>query len=161
MNPNDTIALFAELSVALAGFAGVASAFSGRDRKFGPMERGRLLAIVGLSASILCGCLAFLSVSLGQGSVEQATRAAGLGSLVGCFGMVFGVIVPVLRRMKEPEANADPWVVYLSAVLVGLAAFSYTWLILFPGNLWLLGVGFSVQMLHCLWMFLRFLTKPS
>jgi len=41
MTPDDAISLFAELSLGLAGFAGVGSAFAGRTREF----RGRTLPV--------------------------------------------------------------------------------------------------------------------
>ena len=41
----ETFELFAELSIALAGFTGVAAAFGGRDREFSRIDRGRLDAV--------------------------------------------------------------------------------------------------------------------
>jgi branched-subunit amino acid ABC-type transport system permease component len=59
INISDAVELYAELSLALAGFAGVVTAFAGRERAFRPSERMRLVGIVVLSASVLGGCLAY------------------------------------------------------------------------------------------------------
>ena len=39
MNFEDSIALYAELALALAGFAGIVSAVAARERQFRPIER--------------------------------------------------------------------------------------------------------------------------
>ena len=80
MTPSDAISLFAELSLGLAGFAGVGAAFAGRNREFLPMERSRLLSIVGLAASVLAGSLAYISVSFE--SESASLRASAAASLV-------------------------------------------------------------------------------
>jgi hypothetical protein len=159
VNPDDVFALFAELSMALAGFAGVASAFSGREKDFGLLDQGRIRAIVGLAAIVLLGCLAFLSISLADLSVEQATRGAALASLAACVPLYAWVLVPADRDLRQPSSQAEPWVIHLSTILVCVATLSYGCVALFPTSLWLLGGTFSLQIAHALWMFLRLLTR--
>ena len=45
MSTSDTIALFTEVSVALTGFAGVASAFVSRGRELTPLDRVRMHSV--------------------------------------------------------------------------------------------------------------------
>jgi hypothetical protein len=78
----EAVDLYAELSRALAGFAGIASAFAGRDRTFRPIERMRLVGVVTLSASVLGGCLAYLAASIALLPSSQTESVAGLVSLV-------------------------------------------------------------------------------
>jgi hypothetical protein len=78
----EAVELYAELSLALAGFAGVASAFAGRERTFRPVERLRLVGVVVLSASVLGGCLTYVTASIALLSASHIESAAGLVSLV-------------------------------------------------------------------------------
>ena len=161
MSPDDAIVLFAEVSVALAGFAGVASALSGRNREFALLDRGRILAILGLSAIVLAGCLAYISASLGEGSAEQATRVAALASLIACIPVHAWVVIPAVRDLNRSDSEAEPWVIHLSTALVIMATLAYAWVVVFPANIWLLAGSFSLQIVHTLWMFLRLLTRPT
>lgn len=161
MTPTDAIVLFAEISVALAGFAGVATAFAGRERTYTLLDRGRVRAILGLPAIVLTGCLAFLTVSLGSDSLELATRAAAAASLLACVPLYVGVVVPAVREFRGPDSQADPWVIYLSTTLVATATLLYLWVAIEPGDLWVLGGGFSLQIVHALWMFVRLLTRAT
>ncbi|MCR9074317.1 MAG: hypothetical protein NXI18_21915 [Alphaproteobacteria bacterium] len=161
MSPNDAIVLFAEISVALAGLAGVASALAGRDRDFGVLDRGRIRAIVGLPTIVLVGCLAFVAASVGDPALARATRVAAAVSLVACLPLYVWVVVPAIRDFRQPNSVADPWVIYLSTFLVALATVLYGWVALFPKVLWVLVASFSLQIVHAIWMFLRLLTRPK
>lgn len=161
MNPHDAIVLFAEISVALAGLAGVASALSGRDRSFGVLDRGRIRAIVGLPTVVLMGCLAFIAVSVGDASLARATRSAAFVSLVACLPLYVWVVIPAVQDFRQQSSDADPWVIYLSTFLVTLATALYGWVALFPNHLSMLAGSFSLQIAHAIWMFLRLLTRPK
>lgn len=54
---HDVLSLYAELSLGLAGFVGVVSAFSGRDRVFQPIEKVRVMHVLGCAGSVLAGRL--------------------------------------------------------------------------------------------------------
>lgn len=62
--------LSAELSLALAGFSGIAATFGGRGREFSPIDRGRLDAI--FLFCLRCG-----------GAGIDTMRSLGLGSAFG------------------------------------------------------------------------------
>ncbi|MGH0029313.1 MAG: hypothetical protein ACQGVC_05955 [Myxococcota bacterium] len=53
MSHEEPFALLAELAIALAGFAGVAAAFAGKERAYGPSERLRLFSLFLDSGTIL------------------------------------------------------------------------------------------------------------
>ena len=106
ISADHAVALFAELSLALAGFADVASDIAGRERPFRALEHGRLLATPGLSAAAFAGSLAFVSASNGAGSVVRATRAAAIFSLTVRLAFFVGVIRQELRPMNDEDSTA-------------------------------------------------------
>ncbi len=161
MTPEDAIPMFAEVSVALAGFAGVASAFAGRDRTFREIERTRLLSMVGLSASVLAGSLVYVSISMADGPAEQATRYAALMAMAPTCLVLFAVAPNSVRHMNDADSTASPLVMVLSVGLGISAVILYGTIALFPEGTWKLGLCFSLQILHSLWMFLRFLTRAN
>ena len=91
----DVIPLFAELALALAGFVGIASAFVGRERVFRPVERLRLMGVIGVAASALAGCVAYISASVASLSESHSQSAAALASLV----LMRPILVNVLPRL--------------------------------------------------------------
>ena len=75
-----TFALIAELAVGLAGFAGVAAAFGGRDRAYARVELTRMRALFVHAALVLA--VSLLATSLlwsGFALQEACSWAAGLG----------------------------------------------------------------------------------
>lgn len=162
MSSNDAIALFAEISVALAGLAGVAAALSGRDRSYGLLDRGRIRAIVGLPTVVLAGCLAFTTVVVGGDLSEAAaTRAAAATSLLACVPLHVWIVIPAIRDFRQPDSDADAWVIYLSTLLVAFTTVLYACAALYPRSPSILIGSFSLQILHAIWMFLRLLTRPK
>ena len=143
----DAVELYAELSLALAGFAGVASAFAGRERSFRPIERMRLVGVVALSASVLGGCLAFLAASIALLPSDQAETLAGLASLA-LLSPLFWVIPRLWVRAREPDSNVDSWSLYL-VTLLGFGAG------------WQLAFSFGLQLLQGLWLFFLLLTRQN
>jgi hypothetical protein len=78
---SDKFDLLAELAIAVAGFAGVASAFGGRERSFGPAELIRLKALFQFSALVLTGCFSL-----------AALASAGIAARSG-LGLVFSILI--------------------------------------------------------------------
>ena len=157
----DIYSLLAELAIALAGFSGVSSAFAGRERLFRPMERTRLQAVLLCSSSVLAGCLALYSAtSLGFAVAEAASVSAAVGILLTLPILAF--LVPVgFRHMKDPDSTTEVWVLFAVSTygLILLALFGT--IVLQKGDPDLLVVGFSLQLLFGLWMFVRLLTRPN
>lgn len=157
----DFDALLAELAIGLAGFTGVSSAFAGRERVFRPMERTRLQAILLGSSSVLAGCLArYSAASVGLDDADSAAISAVAGIALTLPVLLF--LVPVSwRHQRDPDSTTEIWVIYVVStyglVLLGLFA-----LVVFRlGDPDLLVVGFSLQLLFGLWMFVRLLTRPN
>lgn len=159
MTPSDAISLFAELSLGLAGFAGVGAAFAGRNREFLPMERSRLLSIVGLAASVLAGSLAYISVSFE--SESASLRASAAASLVVSLGMWLLLMPGVFRARRGSNAATEKLVFPVSVGLLLVATVLYTSITWRPTSFSLLAATFSLQLLHSLWLFVRLLTRAD
>jgi hypothetical protein len=161
LSDQDLIAIFAELSLVLAGFVGVASAFSGRERVYRPVEMVRLVHVLGAAGSVLAGCLFFFSAAAMGLSLEGSYAAAGAGSAL----VVAIVILPLARTTWRDSVRADattePWVMWF-VTLVNLLVFALFVSAVFVGiRQGLLICGFSVQLLLGLWVFARFLTRAN
>ena len=152
--------LYAELSLALAGFAGVASAFAGRERTFRPIERMRLVGVVALSASVLGGCLAYLAASIALLTSNQAEAVAGLVSLL-LLSPLFWLLPRLWRRAREPDSNVDSWSLYLVTVLLIFQTALLSSAGLGFGVGWQLSVSFGLQLLQGLWLFFLLLTRQN
>jgi hypothetical protein len=161
INIEEAVELYAELSLALAGFAGVASAFAGRERQFRPVERLRLVGVVALSGSVLGGCLAYVSASIGSLSQGHIEAAAAFVSLVLLTPLSFRVLPELWRRARDADANVDSWSLYLvtglnvvETLLLGTAVLGF-------GNGWQIATAFSLQLLQGLWLFFLLLTRKN
>lgn len=156
----EVVGLYAELSLALAGFAGVASAFAGRERTFRPIERMRLVGVVTLSASVLGGCLAYLVASIAPLSASQAETGAGLVSLL-LLSPLFWVIPRLWARARDADSNVDSWSLYLVTVLLILETLLLSSVGLGFGAGWQLALSFGFQLLQGLWLFFLLLTRQN
>ena len=158
---SDIFALYAELALALAGFTGVASAFSGRERTFRPTELTRLQGILLNAASVLAGCFAFYSASSVELSETEVQTAVATASFLLTVPMLTFVIPAGWRHHNDPDSTSEMWVL-ISVTLVAIGLLSLYALAAFarigPG---LLVIGFSVQLLFGLWLFVRLLTRPN
>ena len=159
MTPDDAISLFAELSLGLAGFAGVGAAFAGRSREFLPMERSRLLSVVSLSASVLAGSLAYVSVSFA--SESASLRASAATSLAVSLGMLLLIVPRLIRARRRSSAESEMWVLPASIGLLVVAILLYAFNTWSPTSFSLLAAAFSLQLLHALWLFVRLLTRVN
>ena len=159
MTPDDAISLFAELSLGLAGFAGVGAAFAGRSREFLPLERMRLISVVSLSASVLAGSLAYVTVSFA--SESASLRASAATSLAASLGMLFLIGPPLIRARRRSSAESEMWVLPASIVLLVVAILLYAFNTWSPTSFSLLAAAFSLQLLHALWLFVRLLTRVN
>ena len=156
----EAVDLYAELSLALAGFAGVASAFAGRERAFRPIERMRLVGVVTLSASVLGGCLAYLAASVALLSSGQAEIVASLVSLV-LLSPLFWLLPRLWRRARDADSNVDSWSLYLVTVLVIAETLLLSSVGLGFGAGWPLALSFGLQLLQGLWLFFLLLTRQN
>jgi hypothetical protein len=156
----DAVELYAELSLALAGFAGVVTAFAGRQRAFRPIERMRLEGIVSLAASVLGSSLSYLSAAIAGLSAVSAESVAG------CVGLALhvpvGRLMPRLwRRARDADATVDPWSLYMVTVAFAIEVLLLSTAALGFGRGWQLAVTYSIQLLQGLWLFFLLLTREN
>jgi hypothetical protein len=160
-SPDDTIALFAELSLTLAGFAGVVSACSGRERQFRSTELVRLIHVLSASATVLAGCLGFLIGSAGGLSSDQALALGG--TVAGPLSAV--LLLPLIRKawraVSEPDATTERWIL-LAVPILNIAVILIFGFAIFAQNPFFpLVLGFSIQLMLGLWLFSRLLTRSN
>lgn len=150
-----------ETSLALAGFAGVVSAFAGRERSFRPVERLRLTGLMSLSAIVLAGSLTYIVASL-SGLTEPSVLA--ITSLV-CFlatAVMLGSKIPELwRRSRDSDATVARWSLYLVTGLFLASLLFYGAASFVSGGAWMIALGFTLQLLHGLWLFVLLLTRAN
>jgi hypothetical protein len=161
LGPEELFPLYAELSLGLAGFAGVVSAFAGRDRTFRPTERVRFLSVVMASACVLAGCFTLFAALAGGLSLSISYRLCGAVCLIVALVPFFPNFISAWRHAEDPDSTTEYWSLYVSlgsyaavCSLYGAAALA-DW-----GFACLVG-GFSIQLLHGLWMFVRVLTRAN
>ncbi len=158
---SDLFSLYAELSIAIAGFSGITAAFAGRERMFRPVERTRLLAVLFASSSVLAGCLAYFSASsLGMGESGSTSVGAGVSIILTIPVLVF--LVPSgWRHFKDPDSTTEMWVLFLVTLISLILLSLYGVAAAQRGGASLLVTGFSIQLMFGLWMFVRLLTRPN
>ena len=161
MAPAELFSLYAELSVALAGFAGVTSAFAGRDRVFEPTELIRFLAVIVAAAFILVGCFTFFAARAAGFDEATSLRLVGFGPAVSMSISLLTLYRRAVRASREPGSSSEPWAlgVTLTTYLISIALFVAA---TFPGPSYASVVtAFSLIFLHGLWMFVRLLTRRN
>jgi hypothetical protein len=157
----DVFSLYAELALTLAGFAGVTSAFSGRDRAFKPIERSRVQAVLMNSAAVLGGCLAFYG-GLGAGlALDQSIRVSGLMSFLFTLPVSAIALPNAWRHLKDPDSTTETWVLSVATGINISLLILYGWTGLFGEGAALLLIAFPIQMMLALWMFTRLLTRHN
>jgi len=113
-DPHDTLSIFAEVAVALAGFSGIIIAFGRRSSgALTPLELRRLSNLFGLSGLVLISSLLGISL-LHIESLEPATLWIGGSALL------FLLVTPwlildsrkVARLEKKERAEVKAYVIY-------------------------------------------------
>jgi hypothetical protein len=161
MSLSEALGIYAELSVGLAGFGGVAAAFSGREREFRPAEKLRLDALLLCAGSVFVGCLCFFVALVFDHPEIQATIYAAVGSLP-ITAICFATVVPrAWKAVFDPDATSRPGITSLFTFLLAVTLISYVGVIVTEGSARYLIVGFSVQLAFGLWMFSRLLTRAN
>ena len=160
-NLPDLFGLYSEMAVALAGFAGVAAAFSGRERQFRPTERLRLESVLFNSASVLAGCFAFYCASVSGRDVQASVFAAAVCSLVAAIAIMLLQMPGSWRGVSDPDSSSSRPVLAVLVLLTMSVIASYATSVIQGGAVTPLVVGFSIQLLFVLWMFARLLTLPN
>jgi len=146
--------------MAVAGFAGVSTAFAGRDRSFRPFERTRLLALFINSGAILSGCGVVHTLLLAGAAPDTAFRLASLTTVLVLVGLSAPPMFRVYRAALEPDSTAERWAVNMTLgyLLISFLLLSANVMLgtahLLVGTLWLL-------LAYGLWMFSRLLIRAD
>ena len=157
----DSVTLFAELALGLAGFAGVASAFSGRERSFRPAERLRLMGLMVLSGIVLAGCLIYVTLSMTDVSDSLSRQASAIVCALGTALVAVTMLPDVWRHSQDADATVARWSFYLATTLIFGSLVLYTMAAIFDGVAWMIAMGFTIQLFHGLWMFVLLLTRQN
>jgi hypothetical protein len=155
----DTFHLLAEVAIAIAGFAGVASVFGGRDKQYRDAELLRIRGLFQLSALVLAGCFGVASFKA-AGMSHEATV-----SLVSMILMVANGLVALdapLKALKLYGRNGSTvtvasLVIVWSLYLVGVPLLAAN--LLFIRQEWPLILLFSLTVLVSIWSFYRLVTR--
>ena len=158
----DTFSLFAEVAIAVAGFAGVATVFGGREKRFRDAELLRLRGLFQLSALVLSGCFGIASCQA-AGLSNELTMILVSMTLIVAYGLV-AMDAPVkatrlYREKKETTislgALAGAWSIYVFGLpLLTINAFLLQ-------QEWPLILLFSLSILQSIWQFYRLVTKVN
>jgi hypothetical protein len=156
-----TFALIAELALGLAGFAGVAAAFGGRDRSYAPVELTRMRALfvhaaLALSCSLLATSLLWFGLSLSQACFwSSALGLAGEAPSATYFSL------RAYQYVVDPRATTGWLAFLLTSIPAWLAAVLLALGLITGGSMGFLVAGLSVQLLFGLWLFTRILTQRN
>lgn len=161
VSPEDAFVALAELSLALAGFTGVVSAFGGRERAFNQVEQIRLAMILVNSGGPLAGCLLLFVVSAAEVSPATAYEIVGV-SMTAMRAVTFIRMNSGIRRIVRDETTTvsrASFAIGLTWNLVILGFYLAT--VVLGGIAWPLVAGFALQLLYGLVVFARLLTNPT
>lgn len=159
--PLDTFELFAELSLALAGFSGVAAAFGGRDREFRPIEISRLTAVFLFAGASLVDALLVISLAHAGVPANATYQVACLVAGLLLFAVVCRQYPPVLRLYRAGEATTSGRFLVFSTTFHLTVVVLLAWAGLYERESWPLVVGISAQLMYGLWMFARLLLRAN
>ncbi len=158
---DSTFALLAELALGLAGFAGVAAAFGGRDRSYAPVELARLRSLFGAAIVVLAVSLLVLSLmSFDLTPNRTYFWSSAVGGLLQA-GLTVYVVPRAYQYAADSSASTTWWVVGAATLFTG------TSLLLFGASLVLGGIkgaivsALSIQLLYGIWIFVRLLTHRN
>ena len=157
----DTFALFAELSLGLAGFAGVAAAFGGRDRSFGRGDQNRLVGLFGSAGAALAGCVTILTLDATNMPVHSVFLLVSALSFAFVGVLAVARIPYTYRLVRDPDASLEPWAAHLASLYFATLLLLYGLNLWLGGEAWPLLAGFSLQLLFGLWLFTRLLTRSK
>ena len=139
----------------------MAAAFAGRDRTYAPVERDRLKGLFQTGGIILIGSLAVPSLS-GAGLANPAIfRIVGLAVALCLLALSIAYMPGNVRAMRDPETTTGPWVVGINVAMLGVTVSLFAADALWIGEAWPLLFGFSILLIHGVWVFFRLLTRRN
>ena len=161
VSPLDTFELFAELSLALAGFSGVAAAFGGRDRAYRPIEIARLALVLAFSGMSLVGALLVIAMTHAGLSSGDTYAASALVACVLFVAYAARHMPPVIKLYRAGESTTSGTYILFSLSYVCAVTVLLLWSALFEREAWPLIVTISSQLVYGLWVFSRLLLRAN
>lgn len=153
--------MLAEIAIAVAGFAGVATVFGGREKRFREAELLRLRGLFQISALVLIGCFALASINA-AGMYNEKTIALVSMILLVAYGLTL-LDVPLkainLYREKSSTVTVGSLVAAFSLYVLGLPLLMIN--VFFLRQEWPLILLFSLSILQSIWQFYRLITKEN
>jgi len=161
VSPEDAFVVIAELSLALAGFTGVVSAFGGRAREFNDVEQMRLGMILLNSGGALAGCLLLFVVSAGGLPATTAYTTVGISMVLIRVATFFRINRGILGSLRDPNTTISKNTYILGLAWNLLVLGLYVAAVVLGGEAWPLLAGLSLQLIFGLMVFARLLTSPN
>lgn len=155
----ETFHLLAEVAIAIAGFAGVASVFGGREKQYREAELLRMRGLFQLSALVLIGSLG-ISVFEASGMRDQQAVSLVTLMLIAAYGsVVLDVPVKAIRlyQKKESSVTIAALVTAFSVYVIGLPLLAANLLII--RQEWPLILLLSLSIFQSIWSFYRLVTR--
>ena len=145
----------------LAGFAGVAAAFGGRDRAYAPVELTRMRALfahaaLALAVSLLHTALLWFGSTLGSACFWASALGLAGEAVAGAY-----FSRRAYQYFVDPTTTTGALAFLLTAVPVSTAAALFATSLLVGGSMGFLVSALSVQLLFGLWLFTRILTQRN
>jgi len=157
----DTFHLLAEIAIAVAGFAGVATVFGGREKQFRYAELLRIRGLFQLSALVLTGCFGIASLDAAGMSNEQTISFISI-ILVLAYGVV-ALDAPLkaigLYRKEESTVTVGALITVWLLYVFGLPLLVANFLVI--RQEWPLILLFSLSVLVSIWSFYRLVTRKN
>jgi hypothetical protein len=157
----DTFHSLAEIAIAIAGFAGVASVFGGRDKQYREAELLRIRGLFQMSALVLLGSF---GIFVGQASGMSNQQTISLVSLVliVAYGMnILDVPLKAKRLYRTPGSTVTvgALVILFSLYIFGLPLLVANLLVI--RQEWPLILLLSLTILQSIWAFYRLVTREN
>ena len=156
-----TFELLAELAISLVGFAAVAAAFAGRDRKYSDMEVIRLRTLFQLAGVIIFGTLCIPSLVSAGILDETAYRIVGVVSALYTLVLAIHIEPSMFRAMQNTKTSLSSVRFFLSYSLATIAVVLFAMDAIWIGQAWPLISAYTLLLLFGLWIFLLLLTQRN
>ena len=157
----ETFELFAELSLALAGFSGVAASLGGRGREFREIEKSRLTAVLQFSAISLGAALTVISLMDAGVNPHQVYASVSLLSGISVLAVGCHQLPLVFRLARDGESSTSKWFLGIAVAYLATLLCLYSWSAIYVRESWPIMIGISLQLMYGLWCFARLLLRPA
>ena len=157
IDPQSIFSLVAELALGLAGFAGVAAAFGGKDRSYAPVEIFRLMSLFIVAFLALALSLVTISLLALGFAHSDAYRFASIAGAITQGPAAAFFIYRVFVALRDPDSVTGPGAVAATVFGSSLSLGLFVASALSPETPGFLALALSVQLLFGLWLFTRIL----